>query len=1608
MSGAINQSIVYEFTAKNLDGITNQIKAMYEQVAAMAPTISKSMGGLRAGVKDYAQTISELGTKSRAVTGDTNKQLKEQLSILKQLERESLKLASSTQKNPGRGINTQNLNALKAEVEMETARLRETLKVEQARERSHNKQLRAEEMMNAYLAKSAVYVKAAQDGYAGMANELTRARKEMESLAKAESYAKRALAANKGDDKANAALSNAQALLAAQVNKVKELTDAENALTEKQRAQRRDEVAARQARLVADRERRTALREQALQQQAVASGIKSTLGPLIQMAGAYIGIRGIVNQIGQGIDFNLMIEQSTVAFAVMTKSQVKAQQLMADLKKLQSATGIGIREGASGSKSLLAYGFQVEDITDNLKRLKTVAGAVGAPLEDIVYVYGTLRTQGRAYTRDIMQFAMRGIPIYEALATTMGKPVSQIKALTEAGKVGFPEVEKAFKWLVGGGGPFSGMLEARMQTLAGKIDLLGKTWESSLGKMAEASEGPLRDLVGSLQQALEGIDLSMVGRMVAELITAFTSLLPLFSAVGSAIGLVAKGFTSVVSALTWLVKQWPVLLLIFTALAMKFLPMIISQLATLPITLAGIGGAFKLATTGVVSFGAAFASMGRIMLSFLGGPVGMVLTAVGILAGIGVIDFTVNQGSQAADAWKTATAKDPNLYMQTSVRSDAYGGSSAIEQAVYRGMVTFGGATGKMNEYFGTGESGKQQAMQLATQVDDAKKKFNDAMSKVPTILSHADYMTKKWSGEDMTKYIDATMAETQRIKGDMLKELNSTSGVLAKAGLTVPQALEGFFTNLTKKVQTLGYISPTTAGNREDAKKRTEDYIKNIIPKMQGYEEYMVSSAMIASGKFYGDTLTMAKDTKASAGNQIADQIGNAITTLYASRNQSDNIMAQLLQDKYNEYKTAKDKKGADPFSQREYQVKMTQTEMDNVGLEHEEAMKSLKKKWDDSTKQDYSLYAAEVEALDNYYGMKSEQQRATEFYDIKQMDLEMDAANRQIALMDLAHQKEMELLTIEAIARGELDSEYYRKKMALMEKNFRDERQSARFDSAVSKEIPTMKTDIMDMIDGSLAAFSRMSGSRKTVGWDNSKLDQEINRLTSMLNALLSRYGENAPGQAGGVSDIRDQLLALEDARKARNEVHMKDQLDYWKAGVDNVVNDVGSVFTGLTELVGAAGIKAMSGTDTGSAFKAFTSAKSEAYASAGVDQAGNAAISAGDANLAGLGGMFSSVLTSGIMQFVDLLMQVESVSKAFNWMGTILTETVGVLGPVLDSIAGSIVDVLEPIGRALGQILRPIFGILKITGLAFEVAIRLVLIPLQILGEAFTWLYDAVIVPFGNFFIDMINGVIMAINSFLGWMGVHIALIRRLTTSAEQDLAKKAVERLAIDLDYLREKIRAEADSRIKSAKDLYEVGALRASEYERQVKVLNAVKDYVSEEQLSELRNINMTLEEMLGLYKTMNELQKDYDKNNDPAAIAAFYASTMSSIVSSMQIPKSFELAGERIMAAAEKLITAAALISGTTGSVAGFAIGSYSITSDQLANIHAGEMIIPRSFADGLRSGDLTLGGKGGSMGGDTYIVQVTVQGTVQAENDLADTIAETIYRRRTRGQLVR
>ncbi len=186
-------------------------------------------------------------------------------------------------------------------------------------------------------------------------------------------------------------------------------------------------------------------------------------------------------------------QQLEIAFGTMLGSEQKAAELIKQLTNLAATTPFDMKGVASGAKSLLAYGFSAEEVTDTMRRLGDVCAGLGLNLQDMAWLYGTTRVQGRLFTQDFRQFTGRGIPLAEELAKQFGVTKDKVQELVTAGKVGFPQVQQAMESLTNDGGKFGGLMEKQSHSITGQISNIEDTIEMAINDLGTQTEGIMND-----------------------------------------------------------------------------------------------------------------------------------------------------------------------------------------------------------------------------------------------------------------------------------------------------------------------------------------------------------------------------------------------------------------------------------------------------------------------------------------------------------------------------------------------------------------------------------------------------------------------------------------------------------------------------------------------------------------------------------------------------------------------------------------------------------------------------------------------------------------------------------------------------------------------------------------------------------------------------------------------------------------------------------------------------------------------------------------------------------------------------------------------------------
>lgn len=252
--------------------------------------------------------------------------------------------------------------------------------------------------------------------------------------------------------------------------------------------------------------------------------------------GMAFSMKGIVSEVA---NVRGQFQQLEVAFNTMLGSADKADALMAQLVRTAAITPFDLEGVAQGAKQLLAYGMEAENVNETLIRLGDIAAGLSMPLNDLVYLYGTTMAQGRLYTQDLNQFTGRGIPMIQELAKVFGVAESKVKDLVEAGKVGFPEVQKVIENLTGEGSKFGGLMEEQSKTVTGQIRNIEDDIASMFNDVGKQSEGVINTTLSGVTYMVEHYE--QFGRVLMGLVATYGTYRTACMTVAAVQSLMTKG-----------------------------------------------------------------------------------------------------------------------------------------------------------------------------------------------------------------------------------------------------------------------------------------------------------------------------------------------------------------------------------------------------------------------------------------------------------------------------------------------------------------------------------------------------------------------------------------------------------------------------------------------------------------------------------------------------------------------------------------------------------------------------------------------------------------------------------------------------------------------------------------------------------------------------------------------------------------------------------------------------------------------------------------------------------------------------------------------------------
>jgi tape measure domain-containing protein len=238
------------------------------------------------------------------------------------------------------------------------------------------------------------------------------------------------------------------------------------------------------------------------------SGVIDKIGArfaLIQTAAnlATTGVLKIVQGIGQFAASAVEMETLTLQLEGFTGGAKQADAAFAQFIEIAAASPFDLKQVANAAKIMMAFGMSTEEAVQATEQLAVVSAATGGDINLLGRNMGQIVAQGRAYTRDLTQFAIQGVPIWDSLADVTGKSVVALKEMAAEGKITGTEVTAALKSMTAEGTSFREIADRMQETFAGRLAKIAASFQALAKEIIDAFNEIDDSMGGALSEPME-------------------------------------------------------------------------------------------------------------------------------------------------------------------------------------------------------------------------------------------------------------------------------------------------------------------------------------------------------------------------------------------------------------------------------------------------------------------------------------------------------------------------------------------------------------------------------------------------------------------------------------------------------------------------------------------------------------------------------------------------------------------------------------------------------------------------------------------------------------------------------------------------------------------------------------------------------------------------------------------------------------------------------------------------------------------------------------------------------------------------------------------------
>lgn len=197
-------------------------------------------------------------------------------------------------------------------------------------------------------------------------------------------------------------------------------------------------------------------------------------------------------------------EYALTNFKTMLGSIDEAKKHVSELKQFAASTPLTFDDLSQASKTLLAFGANVNDVVPSLKILGDISLGNAEKFQSLSLALGKVQSEGKLTGVTLKQMIVAGFNPLQEIAQKTGASMDELKNMMEKGGISFDLVQAAMRSATSEGGRFHDAMKEASQTGAGLFSTMKDNWNATVtkfgGAFMEAAKGGIAKIIEELQK----------------------------------------------------------------------------------------------------------------------------------------------------------------------------------------------------------------------------------------------------------------------------------------------------------------------------------------------------------------------------------------------------------------------------------------------------------------------------------------------------------------------------------------------------------------------------------------------------------------------------------------------------------------------------------------------------------------------------------------------------------------------------------------------------------------------------------------------------------------------------------------------------------------------------------------------------------------------------------------------------------------------------------------------------------------------------------------------------------------------------------------------------